>query len=641
MRKRLFNIKIHPEVIFLLVAGVAIGLFLAGDYGLTWDEYSNEVYAEDTIEMYLGQRVPGQTFRNKSRYGPAFVVSWLVIRNLLVKIAPSLTYTEAGRLVYWLAFIPAPIMIYDLARRIASRRAATASALLLATQPLIFAHAFTNPKDTPFMTAMIGSVWTGLWASDLLAVRDTGSFFRTLREMLGRLISRWNSASTRVKIVMGGFWIAFLAIAADTLTTHFIFLRFQMIIQNAYGGSAVTLVQVVFDRIAQDAWKTPLSLYFEKARSFYLWVRFPFYIGGISLLVILTSRALGYSFSRKTIYKTRTYWSWIIAAVALGLCTSIRVFGPFSGVMVSAYALYRYRRRALLPIAIYWLLSLVTIYISWPSLWGSPLQLFTESVFSMAKFKWEGYVLYEGVHHLGTRLPWHFVPHLILIRLTIPALLLGLVGIIIAFGEIKKRSSRSEVLALAVVWFFVPLGVIFLFDVIIYSAFRQVMFVFPGLLILTSIALDKILSIFKKPIWAAVVIALTLAPGIVGITQLHPYEIVYFNEFVGGVSGARGRFYVNAGGLDYREAVEFINQIAPADALVFIHTREHHTMTPFARDDIMLRYLSDEMRLSPPPGSFIVHGGEDRVHPDAEILYRIERAGVTLLSVSRVPLQGY
>ena len=160
--------RVSREVTLLIIVGIGVGLFLARDYGQSWDEYLHRVYAENTIEMYLGQRVPGDTVTDLRFYGPAFSVAWLLARNLLTGLISGLHSSDAGHFVYWLAFIPAPILVYELALRVASRKAALSSALLFASQPLIFGHAFVNPKDTPFMTAFLGSVWVGLWASDLL-----------------------------------------------------------------------------------------------------------------------------------------------------------------------------------------------------------------------------------------------------------------------------------------------------------------------------------------------------------------------------------------------------------------------------------------------------------------------------------------
>lgn len=632
---------IHHEVVLLLVIGIGVGLFLASDYGNWWDEHTNKVYAQDTIEMYLGQRIPGDTLRNKQYYGPAFLVIWFLAMNLMTGLVSGLTSADAGHLLYWLAFIPAPLMIYDLALRIASRKAALASALLFASQPLIFGYAFINPKDPPFMTAMIGSVWAGLWASDLLVGRDSNPSLHANRletsRLPRRLIAKWKAAPRRTKIVMGVLWTAFLLVTVDSLSTQFVFDQLTRLIRLAYDGNAFWPVQGLFDWIAQDAWKTPLSIYLEKARVLYLWIRIPFYIGGLALLVVLSSRVLGQPISLDTLYSTRRYWSWGVAAGLLGFCTAIRVVGPFAGVLVAGYALFRAKRRAILPLAVYASLTVLTIYILWPSLWPSPLNNFFRAFTEMSRFEWQGSVLYEGLAYSSTELPWHYSLQIILLRLTLPAIVLSSIGMLLAFADMVNRKAGSAFKVLTIAWVLVPLSVILVFDIIIYGAGRQLMFVYPGLLILSSLAFDRILNVLRRGVWFPIIAGLAIAPGLIGILRLHPYESIYYNELVGGVDGAYRRFHVSAGGTAYREAIEFINQIAPQKSLVLIGTREHHTMTPFARDDLQLTYLNADFKRYPPPGSYIVLVRDHSSFPQSEVIYEIERAGVPLSTVIGIP----
>ena len=63
---------------------------------------------------------------------------------------------------------------------------------------------------------------------------------------------------------------------------------------------------------------------------------------------------------------------------------------------------------------------------------------------------------------------------------------------------------------------------------------------------------------------------LLLVPGVVGIARLHPYEYVYYNELVGGLQGAEGRFELDYWATGFREAMETINDVAPAKATVAV-----------------------------------------------------------------------
>lgn len=84
-------------------------------------------------------------------------------------------------------------------------------------------------------------------------------------------------------------------------------------------------------------------------------------------------------------------------------------------------------------------------------------------------------------------------------------------------------------------------------------------------------------------------VLLVLAPGIVGIVRLHPYEYIYYNELVGGVRGAFRSFEMDYWCTSYREAMDWINKAAPPNALIAIAPPDQ-AGTNFARPD--LRFVS-------------------------------------------------
>jgi hypothetical protein len=57
-----------------------------------------------------------------------------------------------------------------------------------------------------------------------------------------------------------------------------------------------------------------------------------------------------------------------------------------------------------------------------------------------------------------------------------------------------------------------------------------------------------------------------LLPSVFGIVSLHPYEYIYYNSFVGGVSGAEGRFETDYWAISFREAAEYVNENASPNA---------------------------------------------------------------------------
>ena len=87
----------------------------------------------------------------------------------------------------------------------------------------------------------------------------------------------------------------------------------------------------------------------------------------------------------------------LLPGALLGLTISTRVLGPFAGLLVALHALQRHGRRALPLLAVYAVIATVFMYATWPYLWPDPLGHFWESIVVMAKYPWQGQVLFNGI----------------------------------------------------------------------------------------------------------------------------------------------------------------------------------------------------------------------------------------------------
>ena len=87
--------------------------------------------------------------------------------------------------------------------------------------------------------------------------------------------------------------------------------------------------------------------------------------------------------------------------------------------------------------------------------------------------------------------------------------------------------------------------------------------------------------------------AAMLLPGLAGIGRLFPYEYIYYNAFAGGVSGAFREYELDYWLLSYKEAMEYLNEEAAAEARVMVYTGPE-LVEEVGRDDLRLghAYLS-------------------------------------------------
>jgi hypothetical protein len=171
--------KKHWPLIILILANLIVGLLTLPGYGESTDELSQRSYAERTIQGVRSLVTTGtfSSFFNEEKpkqgsHGPAFIVTVLLLRNLLLRDGTPVESLQFFHFLYFIMFQVGIVSLYFLALRWVSKTAAFGTALLLSTQPVLYGHAFMNPKDVVFMSLLTASAATGFWMID----RDTGTF---------------------------------------------------------------------------------------------------------------------------------------------------------------------------------------------------------------------------------------------------------------------------------------------------------------------------------------------------------------------------------------------------------------------------------------------------------------------------------
>jgi len=156
-------------ILILLIINIMVGLFTFRNYGLSWDEplfydYANALgYAYSPQEWFSGnfnlENAYGISATDHATHGPAYVI----LAHPLVSAVESLGVDNASawHLINFLTFQLGVYLLYRLAKRWMNNSAALASAALFAWQPLLWGHAFINPKDPPFLVFFLGAVCLG------------------------------------------------------------------------------------------------------------------------------------------------------------------------------------------------------------------------------------------------------------------------------------------------------------------------------------------------------------------------------------------------------------------------------------------------------------------------------------------------
>src|SRR5512138_2615666 len=167
---------LRKPIILLLAVTLVSGLFVFRDYGLTWDEPLFYAYGDALGYAYAPANWFSGHFDLNKSYGPSGDdhknrgPAWLLIAREPVYLLESLGVDSpsAWHLLNFLCFLLGVYFVYRLAERLTSPWPAAAAAALFAFQPLLWGHAFINPKDMPFLVFFTGAVWLGFRMADRL-----------------------------------------------------------------------------------------------------------------------------------------------------------------------------------------------------------------------------------------------------------------------------------------------------------------------------------------------------------------------------------------------------------------------------------------------------------------------------------------
>ena len=209
----------------------------------------------------------------------------------------------------------------------------------------------------------------------------------------------------------------------------------------------------------------------------------------------------------------------------------------------------------------------------WPWAAGAP---FTRPFKAFAYFNampWHGTVLFQGNQVEAAALPRTYT--LQWFGITLPEGVLILLILAVALGlratRTKFRSPDGAFAQYAFLAFAIgfPLAYVILKKPVLYDAERHSLYLVPPLICLCAATwtwvLDRLFALRTLAGVTAVVICL----GYLGwqasvMVRLHPQEYVYFNNTIGGLPGAYGRYETDYWGNSYHEAVNLlVNYVRP------------------------------------------------------------------------------
>ncbi len=238
-----------------------------------------------------------------------------------------------------------------------------------------------------------------------------------------------------------------------------------------------------------------------------------------------------------------------------------------------------------------YLLSLLTWPYALEDIINHPIQAFKVMTDIQVSIR----VLYDGLINWSDKLPWHYIPQHILY--TVPALVLA--GCILSLAAWYLERKRETAYWYFMLWFTVLFPVIFIIirESNVYGGWRHMMFIYPSLLALAAAGITCLIRRVGHT-WLRRGLVILLVAGMMHplrhIAVNHPHTYVYFNELLGGVKNAYGRFetdyYANSLG---PASGQFIGEILPA-----ADTIPGDPVTVVSNSDISYYFRNQQDRVS-------------------------------------------
>jgi hypothetical protein len=595
------TMKRHLPIMILILVNILIGIAIVRDYGESWDEQSINVYAKSSMRAYpvffLGGRTPYLGESSLINYGPAFSMAQVILTQGLRAVFPSWSVIDGWHFSYFIAFQIGILSLYFLSKKWMNQWAAFGTTLLFSTQPVLWGHAFINPKDIPFMAFFLASITMGIYMVDAVPTLITGRHPQTEEIPPPKWKEEWNNASPKAK--KGG--IAFSIIYLLPILFMLTGLSQKLVadlISYLYHADKQSSLGAWFTKFAANANRLPVTNYIHKAQTILSWFEIGFVLIGLGIGIWIFGRVFPLRFQRISKAVVLPFIKGILfnplflgAGLVLGFTTSIRILGPLAGGIVMVYAFYKSWKKAIVLLIPYTLISLLVMYLTWPYLWGNVVNHFIESITVMAHYPWHGLILFRGVLTAEKDLPRYFIPYLMAIQLTEVMPPLFIIGLVYSAWRALK-GNQKEPFILIVFWFILPLSAVIIIGSTVYDNFRQLLFLLPPIFLAGGIVLEIVFKKVTGNAFRFLILCVLVFPGVYADIDLHPYQYVYYNSYVGGVRGAFRKYELDYWGTSFRQAAQYVNETAPLNAQGVV-LEPMQPFQDFARPDLKLYSLSE------------------------------------------------
>jgi hypothetical protein len=652
MRIKVFQ----PGLILAVFIAVylVIGLLIVADYGFSSDERIEKRRAGIALTKYgvdLGFfPYDYDDIGHSQFYGTA---TSMLLLGADTWLSPILNL-RAGVVMhygYFFTFILAIPALYFLIKLFVNPWIALFTTILFATQPLLFGHAFINPKDIPMLAVFLLTVTSGFYIDRHKSWKEGVETKIDLR----RLVNQWRMhllSYSRTALVILVVLVAMLVLIA--ILKPILIEIFSQIITTAY-TDAQSIWGILLRRAATNPESTPLNAYINKgitnlvrllnASSDLL------FLGLLSYSIIIFRK--GYKQFPQDLQSRSVLHTFVLhlknpilitAGLTAGFAISTRIVAIFAGGIAILYLLSTYRMKSLIPVSIYTFFAAFAAYISWPIFWRYGLAAIQKALTLFSDFDpYIGYIHFDGEIYRETEIPRSYLPKLLSLQFTEPLVLLCILGFVIWIGSLLRNrqwSRGQSKLLLVFLWFALPFAYVVITNPIMYNNFRQFIFITPPFFVFAAFAIQFFHDHLQNRVILPLALLMCLVPGILNIISLHPYQYIYYNQFAGGNRETFRDYDQDYQFLAIKEGIEYINEIAPEGANILVWDVEYPQAIYYIRPDININRVAHVSEAQYPDYQYAVIPtirNVDQRNPEWwEPIHKVSRNGADLVIIYEI-----
>lgn len=208
-------------------------------------------------------------------------------------------------------------------------------------------------------------------------------------------------------------------------------------------------------------------------------------------------------------------------------------------------------------------ISIVAMFFSlllWPYAQLNPIPNVWKSYQVMTQFPTTLLQLFEGRMEWSDFMPWYYLPKYMAI--TIPLVVFAGLAAFIALS--KKIINKTNLLKYGFLIFSILFPVVFVIyeKSNLYGSWRHFLFIYPSIILLAAVGFSYLIKYlnnkYLKPIVLFFAFVLALHP-IKFMILNHPYYYLYYNQLVGGLNGAYGKYETDYYYHTIREGSEWLD----------------------------------------------------------------------------------